>query len=242
MSEKGGAIMKYDRMERSTYDTEAAHSESIASMLTPGEKLLWSGKPKKSVFILENVFQMLPFALIWLAFDAFFIVMMVKTSGSMPEGMWLFLIPFFALHLLPVWLWLSKVLTANKRYKNTEYCITDKRVIIKSGFIGMQVNSLMMKDIANVDMRRGILDTMFGVGDVYISTVGVPVATRNRASFGNAIIDIPDALEVMQLIQKVSYDIKSDIGFPNAMRPDSSPGYKTEYNPSSDRSSDGEIE
>ena len=99
----------------------------------------------------------------------------------------------------------------------------------------------MMKDIANVDMRRGILDTMFGVGDVYISTVGVPVATRNRASFGNAIIDIPDALEVMQLIQKVSYDIKSDIGFPNAMPPDSNPGYKTEYNPSSDSSSDGEI-
>lgn len=37
-------------MERSTYDTEAAHSESVASMLTPGENMLWSGKPKKKRF------------------------------------------------------------------------------------------------------------------------------------------------------------------------------------------------
>lgn len=230
--------MKYDRMERNTYETESTSQESVTDLLMPGEKLLWSGKPKKSVFVLENVFQMLPFALIWLAFDAFFIIMLVSNGGFAGSMLW-FLIPFFALHLLPVWIWLSKVLTANKRYKNTEYCITDKRVIIKSGFIGMQVSTIMMKDVASVDIRKGVFDSMFGVGDVYISTVRTPVYTGKQASFSNAILDIPDAVDVMKLIQKVSYDIKADMDYPNAMRPGSNPGYNTEYNPSSDIFPDG---
>jgi len=224
--------MKYDRMERNTYSTEASATD-ISTLLAPDEKLLWSGKPKKSVFILENIFQMLPLAIIWLAFDVFFIVM-ITTTGGWSDGMLFFLIPFFALHLLPVWLWLSKVISANKRYKNTEYCVTDKRILIKSGFIGMQVNSLMMKDVTNVDVRKGLFDTMFGVADVYVSTKGMPVTTGKQASFGNAIVDIPDAIEVMKLIQKVSYDVNSDIGYPNAMRPEENPGYNTKYNPSSD--------
>lgn len=222
--------MKYDRMERKTYDTDSSADGSVVDLLGKDEKLLWSGKPKKSVYILENVFQMLPIALIWLAFDVFFIVMMTKTGDGMPKEMLFFLIPFFALHLLPVWIWLSKILTASKRYKNTEYCVTDKRIIIKSGFIGMQVNSLMMKDVVSVDVRRGVLDVMFKVGDVYISTSGMPVG-RGGASFANAIIDIPDAVEVMKLIQKVSYDVKSDMSYPNAMRPEVNPGYTTKYDP-----------
>ncbi len=41
----------------------------IESMLSEGEQILWRGKPKRSAFLLANVFKMLPVALIWLCFD-----------------------------------------------------------------------------------------------------------------------------------------------------------------------------
>lgn len=85
--------------------------------LAEGEQELWSAKPKKSAFIINNILTMLPFALIWLLFDSIFIIAFVS-SGS-PKEMILPIILFFVFHLMPVWIWLGNVLTANKKWKNT---------------------------------------------------------------------------------------------------------------------------
>ncbi len=222
--------MKYDNMDRNSYSSGPLPEQRIDDVLTADEVVLWRGKPKKSVFVLENIVGMLPIAILWLAFDAVFITVLVKFSGELPKFIWYFIVPFFALHLMPVWFWISRMLTANKRYKNTEYCVTDKRVVIKSGFIGVSVVSIMFKDISRVDIRRGVLDTMFGVADLYISTNATPVATAKNCNYLNSIIDIVDATEVMKLIQKTAYDVQADINYPNAYRPDVNNGYNTKYN------------
>lgn len=222
----GGAVMKYDRMEKNAYDAEA--NNTVASLLEPNEKVLWQGKPRKYVYILENVLTMLPFAIVWLLFDGLFIAAFAVNYDKIPWFTWLFIVPFFILHLFPVWVWFAKVISANRRYKNTEYCVTEKRVIIKSGFVGMQLHSLMMKDIVRVDIHRGLFDKMFGVGDLSVYTASSEYA---KNSLINSIIDIPDYIEVMKLIQKVAYDVKADVSFPNALRPAENPGYNTEYKP-----------
>ena len=43
---------------------------------------------------------------------------------------------------MPVWIWLSNGLTAKKNWENTEYYVTDKRIIIESGFIGMNYQTI----------------------------------------------------------------------------------------------------
>ena len=45
--------------------------EKEISPLVEGETEIWSGKPKKSAFILNSVLTMAPIAIIWLAFDSF---------------------------------------------------------------------------------------------------------------------------------------------------------------------------
>ena len=46
------------------------------------------------------------------------------------------LVLFFAFHLMPVWIWLGNVLTANKKWKNTKIYVTDKKINIQTGKIG----------------------------------------------------------------------------------------------------------
>lgn len=206
------------------YTNENVPYNQIEGMLMPDESMIWQGTPKRSAFILNSSIKMMPFAILWLLFDGFFISVLVGT-GAMGSMLW-FLIPFFLLHLLPVWLWLSNVLTANARWKNTEYAVTDKRILIRNGLIGYQYNSIYYTDISNVSLRVGVIDRMLGVGDILFS-----LSKKAGQQSSTAILDVEDPQRIFGIIQKTVMDIQTDIHYPNALRPDSNPGYHTQYRP-----------
>lgn len=210
--------MKYERIENEYYNSNQNQGENLEKMLGNGETILWRGKPKKSAFIFGKVFAMAPFAILWLAFDSIFLVMSFTMDIPLPFriGMWVFLL----IHLLPVWIWISHILTASKRYQNTEYALTNLRVIVKSGFVGIDYQSVYYKNIANVNLKVGLIDRMLGVGDIYIRT------TSNQQV---VILDIEDCYNVYSKIQKIVVNIQTDIEYPNALRPDNNPGYNTKY-------------
>lgn len=203
-------MSKYNQIYN--YDTEQNNP------LVEGENLIWNGKPKKSAFFFNQVLTMMPIALIWLLFDSFFIIMLIK-SGEVREMLY-FVIPFFAIHLMPVWIWLGNILSANKRWENTRYFITDKRIIIQNGFIAENHQTIYYKDIENVFLRRGIIDKLLKVGDIYFDT---------KKKTGVAFLDVEKPDEIYKRIQKIVLDIQTDIEYPNALRPDNNPGYKTKY-------------
>ena len=193
---------------------------NINDVLVDGETIIWNGKPKKSAYIINKFFTMLPFAIIWLMFDSIFIISFI-TSGNFMEMIW-FIIPFFALHLMPVWIWLSNVLTAKRNWENTEYYVTDKRIIIESGFIGMNYQTIYYKDIKNVHLRIGVIDKLLKVGDVYFDI------NQNRTQF---FLDLENPYELYTKLQKIVLDIQTDIEFPNNLRSNENNGYNTKYIP-----------
>lgn len=190
--------------------------------LASGEAILWRGKPKKSAFIATKSLTMLPIAIVWLCFDAQ-LVGAAFTGG----GPW-FLIPFMLLHLMPVWIWLGNVVTASRRWKNTNYYVTNRRIIIQGGFLAVNENSLFYKDIRNTQMKVGLLDKIFGTGDVLLDT-GM-MDSKGRVSF-TSLEDLENPYEVYNRVQKIVLDIQTDIEYPNAYRPAENPGYHTEYRP-----------
>lgn len=203
-------MSKYNKIYNSNIEQE--------SPLVEGENLIWSSKPKKSAFLINQIFIMMPVALIWLLFDSFFIITFIKT-GEINE-MLFFIIPFFAFHLMPVWIWLGNILSANKRWKNTKYFITDKRIIIQNGFIAENHQTVYYKDIENVFLRRGIIDKLLKVGDIYFDS---------KKKSGIAFLDVENPSVIYKKLQKVVLDIQTDIEYPNALRPDNNPGYNTKY-------------
>jgi len=213
-------MSKYERLVDYEVDKE--------SPLVEGESLIWSAKPKKNAFIINKILVMMPFALIWLAIDIGFITAFLSTGESTDE-IGFFLIPFFALHLMPVWIWLGNVLTAGKKWKNTKYYVTDKRIIIETGLIGNNYQTIYYKDIRNVTLRVGLIDKMLGVGDIYFE-LGLFANLRNDSkTINQALLDVENAQEIYSRLQKIVLDIQTDIEFPNALRPDENPGYNTKY-------------
>lgn len=194
-------------------------------LLIPGEQIIWSGKPKKNAFILNKALGMFPIALIWLLLDGFIFGQAFLGGGQMLG----FLIPFALIHMFPVWLWLGNALTANRRWKNTVYYVTNRRILIQTGVLSQDVQTIYYKDINNINLRVGILDRFLGVGDIYFDLGYYRSNGKTRVNY-KAFLDLEDAHNVYTQVQKVIMDIQSDIEFPNAYRPEENPGYHTKYN------------
>ena len=115
-------MSKYNKVD---YSTEKFNP------LIDGEEELWSGKPKKSAFMFNQIMTMAPIAIIWLAFDSTFLGLMLSDGDFLGEagfGMLIFLIGFFALHLMPVWIWLGNIITANQNGKTQNIMLQIKEL------------------------------------------------------------------------------------------------------------------
>lgn len=191
--------------------------------LAAGETILWRGKPKKSAFIASKSLTLMPIAIVWLCFDS------VLISSAFSGGPW-FLIPFMLLHLMPVWLWLGSMLTAGRRWKNTNYFVTNRRIIIQGGFLAVNETTLFYKDLRNARVRIDLLDKLFHTGDVVFDNGIYYGNSRNQDRLPH-LEDLEDPYQVYERIQKIILDIQTDIEYPNAYRPAENPGYQTDYRP-----------
>lgn len=210
----------------------------LEAMVGKDETIMWRGKPQKKCFIFESIFNpMLPFALIWACFDITFIVLAnnapADKSGS-GSNIGIFLLVFFAFHLMPVWIYLSGVILSFKKHKKIEYIITDKGIYISGGVFTYNCQMKPFAELSNVNIHRGIFDQMFGVGDVVLSGtnfVGTSGVNSSNASSlrGLSICDIAEYQEVFAMVKQLQTDIYSDTMYPNDLRPAENHGYQTKY-------------
>lgn len=194
----------------------------LQDILFPNERVLWQDMPKKFPYIFRKSAALFPVALIWLAFDGFFIYTAFGMGGDeMPKEMLIFMVGFFALHLLPVWIFAGKFIKGAAEHRNIVYAVTDRRVIARSGLMGADFQSSDYGDITNVRVDVSPIESLCRCGTVFITT----------ASGGVAFQSIRDPYEVYKQINKIQIDMKYDMHYPNAYRPDHNPGYNTEYRP-----------
>ena len=209
-------------------------------MVGRDEQVLWKGKPNKRCFILEGIFNpMLPFALIWFLFDSLFIAASISSFAvsKTPAAFSIFPLAFMLLHMMPVWIYLGGVIFVFRRYKHTEYIVTDKGVYVSGGLFSYTCNMKPFTELARVNIHRGIIDQMVGVGDVVLTSNNVAdlyssnVRTNGRPlDLGTTIADIADYRRVYEIIKKLQEDIYTDTMYPNDLRPEANHGYRTRYN------------
>ncbi|MDE6614768.1 MAG: PH domain-containing protein [Clostridia bacterium] len=149
--------------------------DSMQEFLEDGEEILWRGKPKMFSFIMSKILTMLPVAAIFLAFDSFMIAGISsgyqKSGQAVPIYLIVILVVFFSIHLYPVWRWLWSVITAGRKFKNAEYCITDRKVIIQGGFVKKEYQVIRFYEISSIYCRINFFEKLLGIGDLcmYVS-------------------------------------------------------------------------
>ena len=200
------------------FGTDEMRINNIEDLLGKDEEILWRAKPKKSAYIWSKILNMFPIALIWGILDGIIIYMLIKYGvfSLSPTPLIVFLIIFFIIHLTPIWIWISNIVTAVFQYKNIEYALTTKRLIIRSGII-IDIKNIFYADIQSVNLRVGALDKILKVGDIYI-----------RSNFETAVLwDIENPYVIANRLQNIVNDIKTDVYYPNDLRPKENKGYKT---------------
>ncbi len=186
------------------------------------ENVVWNGKPKKSCFVLECIFNpALGLSSIWFLVDMVFMSAALTATTSTSPGRY-FVLMFIFLHMMPVWMYLGGIISSIRKYRNTEYVVTDRGIYITGGFFAKRYDFKPFTDLSHVNVNRGVLDQFLGVGDVI-----------SECHHGHAfrLIDLPDYLEVCSLIKQYQTDIYADTQFPNGFRPTINSGYQTSYLP-----------
>lgn len=206
------------------FNESQMQANTVEDVLDGGESVLWRGKPDKKAHIAAAVFKALPITIIWMIFDFGFIIgiSIGMSRGGIPLALLGFIIPFFLVHLAPVWIWVANILRSVTEIKNMEYVLTDKRVLVRSGVIGIDFKSIYYNEVESVNVKVGLTDRIFKVGDIYI----------NAKSSAAVLYDLHNPYILGGKIQKVVRDIATDINYPNALRPDYNPGYNTQYSDS----------
>lgn len=191
----------------------------VEDILEKGENILLRTKPNKSAYVWSAVLKMLPIAILWGLIDFGVLGAMIIGKIDVPKEMIAFLVIFFAFHLLPVWIWLGGVIRAVVEYKNIEYVLTDKRIIVRSGIIGIDFKTVYYSEIEGVNLNVSVLDRLFKVGDIYVQSM----------KQSTVLNDISNPYFILSRLQKITLDIKTDIQYPNDLRPETNHGYNTKY-------------
>ncbi len=138
----------------------------LDKLLNSDEKVLWSGKPVRKAFILPGLVS-IPFGLIFMGFAIFW--MGTAASAGAPGEFYLFGLPFV---LIGIGIVIGPFLFQLLRYRNTEYMITDKRIITQTGAIGLDTRFVDFEKVQEVYVQISVLDRLFGTGSVYAMTAG----------------------------------------------------------------------
>ena len=144
---------------------------NIENYLLPCEEIIEKHKPNRKAYLLTQIMKILPFGVVWLLFDTLGIRFILST-GVLQEGNFIaaFVILIFAIHLTPIFIWLYHIIVALRKIKHEEYAITNERILVKEGFLSVNIKSIKYSQISSVFSDRTYTDKWVGVGDVHIVT------------------------------------------------------------------------
>ena len=121
----------------------------IQRELMPGEQLLWSGTPRTGIVFRTSDLFLIPFSVLWCGFAVFWLFTATRSGAPLPFVV--FGVPFVAVGLYFVF---GRFLLDAKQRGNTYYGLTSRRVIILSGVLRREVESLELTGLNDVTLSE----------------------------------------------------------------------------------------
>lgn len=191
------------------------------SVKDDNEEILWIDKPNFVPYVL-NGFGLAGGALVFFAIYYFGYINVKTDDGSMEHFNWVFAgLPI----ILFLWEFFRKILS----YSNTRYAYTNKRVMMRTGFIGTDFKSIDYDKISDIEVTVNVVERLFNVGTIRFFSGRTEVKDDVTTNLYDRWEAIPLPYAVFKKVKQVSVDIKTDYTYPNALRPATNPGYNTQY-------------
>ena len=186
---------------------------NISRLLHSNEKILWQGKPVFKSFILAGYnIALFFFGLVFVAFSLSFFLLSGQAFGGAPFPFNVFpLIFLFVGFAIAFGAPISSVLA----YGNTEYAITNQRLIIQTGALGLKTRFIDFEKIQEVNVKVGLLDRVFGTGGIYADTASSIRGWTQYSGRGTYnptrpdLIALKEPYKVHKILQQAMEDLKS---------------------------------
>src|SRR3989338_686725 len=199
--------------------------KELQKILDSNEEVFWEGKPKFLPFFFSGLAGSL-FGLVFLFGGALVLFEGIRTSNAL-----LVLFPHFWVGVAFVFgVPLYKALV----YKHTYYAITNKRVLLQTGLIGRDFEIVDFDQVTNAEVNVGAVDTLLGngSGSILLFTAGSLTYTRQGpVQKPYTLSNIDNPYGVFKFFKKASHVVKTDIQFPNKLRPKKYPDHGAKYKP-----------
>lgn len=171
--------------------------------LQEGERILYETRPLKGLMWYMAVLGFFPILLILFFLGQIFIsgaIAIVLLSAMNSSGA--STLPVFILTAVIVLVLVIVVdlVVARRRYNMRYYWITDKRIIVKRGFIGYSINSIPLERISDVLISRSFVERIFGFGSLHIQSLAGQYSMRGRMGAEGNLEAIPDPEKNQEVI------------------------------------------
>ena len=202
----------------------------INAIMDGDETILWQGKPALLPFFASALLSFI-FGAGVLAIAAHFLAGQPSGQHTDPIAALLFLSPFLLAGFLlavvyPFWRLLV--------YLRLSYVITTQRVVSYCGVIEHDLAMVDFDQIVDASVDISLMDIFLGFG----RTGSVSLVTRASSDEKDNTDRTPLVLShirrpyaVFRLFHRAEFDVKTDIEYPNRLRPDTNLGYSATYTP-----------
>lgn len=129
---------------------EDAVAQELSQELSPGERLVWSARPRQGLRFRASDWYLVPFSLLWGGFAIFFLFASVREGA--PLFFQLFGVPFalFGLYVIAGRFFTDAYLRAN-----TAYGVTNERILFKRGVVRSHLTSLDVATLSDLSLVAG---------------------------------------------------------------------------------------
>jgi hypothetical protein len=124
------------------------YSSTFQDELAPGERLLWSGRPKQGIVFRPIDIIFIPFSLFWGCFTIFWEVTVISQGTPFIFKIWG--IPFILVGLYMV---IGRFFVDAKLRQRIYYALTSERILLISGLFSKNIKSLKLKTLDEININ-----------------------------------------------------------------------------------------
>jgi membrane protein YdbS with pleckstrin-like domain len=200
---------------------ETKYLEVFEGIRDKDEEILWIEKPVFTPFVLNGFGAILPAIIGAVLIFTFFLT----DSKEGEKTNWIILV----FGLIAIGQGLYTILNKILSYQNTFYAYSNRRVIMRTGFWGIDYKIIDYDKISDIEVRVNVIEKIFNVGTVQFFSGRTQKSEDDIKKLYDRWEAIRNPYDVFKMVKQISVDIKTDYNYPNALRPDSNPGYNTKY-------------
>ncbi len=168
--------------------------QDIREALEPDESVVWSDKPLKAPFVLKGIV----FALIGIPWFVLPLIIIMQASPKilLNPAVLLFMAFWYGVSVL---VFFGTPLYSLLVWKNIHYVLTDRRLIVRKGLVGIDYDTLNLDLVQQVNLNVGFWDKKYGTGTLIIQATGVRPVT---------LYAVREPRKVYEIINRIVREIK----------------------------------